>query len=99
MTDLRKLTKLIDKLEVFAKQLDREKNLEIHHRINQFHYLEKAAELKILLDQYEAMEMKLNQLAARMECESKKAYRQWRKDIRWLHSTDRKTVPESNLKK
>lgn len=89
MTDLRKFTKLVEKLEILAKQLDREKSLEVHHHINQFHYLEKVAELKILLDQHQALEMKMDKLAERLECESKKAYLQWRKDIRWLNSMHR----------
>lgn len=90
MTNIHKITKLIEKLEILAKQLDREWSLEIHYRINQFHYLEKAAELRLLYDQYHGVETKRYQLIDRMECEYKKAYYQWKKDIRWMNSIQRK---------
>lgn len=86
MTNLPKLTKLIEKLQDLAARLDEEKDLVVHQRVNQFYYLEKTAELKILQEQFEEAEMKINQLTKHIECEYALVYNQWRKDIRWLNS-------------
>ncbi len=96
MADLRKITKLIEKLEILTKQLDRDKNIQLHNHINQFHYLEKTAELKILIDQHLTTEKKLNQLSDRLECEYKKVCYQWSKDIRWMNSIQRRELKSNS---
>jgi hypothetical protein len=54
---------LTKQLEMFAAQLKEKNNLIVHREIDTFFYLQKAAELKILVSEYERTQLRLNEIS------------------------------------
>jgi hypothetical protein len=90
-TNPKKITKLIEKLEGIASTLEGARGLNIHRRVNQFYYMQKAAEFKVLLERLSEAERRLDWLAKCIEQEYTIAFNHWRNDLRWLNSSTVRT--------
>ena len=89
-TDLNKIARLIEKLEAFVCRLEGNRDLNIHQMVNQFYYMQKAAEFKVLCDRLEETEKKLEILTELIESEYSIAFKNWQRDLRWLNSSTSK---------
>ena len=84
MTDPAKLVKLLSRVRGLITHLDREHGLVIHQNVNQFYYMQKSEELKILLERFQDEQKKQETLSHWIEVNYNEVFRQWRKDMRWL---------------
>jgi len=76
--------KLIQRLESMDEQLGYCKDLNVHRSINRFYYLQKAEELKILLEQMEESDRRLKLIAERIKIHYSEIFCTWRKQVRAL---------------
>ncbi len=80
-----KTIKFIRKLRHFSNYLERLKLLTVHQHIDQFYYMQKTEELKLLHQQLiEALTI-ADTIQFRLEGNYRKVYHQWRMDARWLN--------------
>jgi hypothetical protein len=70
---------IIRELEVFAGLLKQRNNLIVHQEIDEFFYLQKAAELKLLVIEYERAQLRLNEVSGWLDDKVREAIK--RKDI------------------
>ena len=80
-----KCSRLADRLKHLMSSLDFY-DLHIHQHIDEFYYLTKLEELKILVSQYEVEKKKLDATMQLVDLKYIEVFHQWRKDARWLCS-------------
>ncbi len=81
------LSKLIDRMELLVRDLrDRRDDIAVHQQINQFFYLQKIEELKMLQAQVEDLREGIARISARLRANYDVCVTEWRKDARWLNS-------------
>jgi hypothetical protein len=85
MNKVKKATKLITRLEDLVSKLTIRKEVIVHEKVNQFYYLEKIEELKILAEKFEEVHRRLEAISDRLEECYGISFRQWNHDVRWLH--------------
>ena len=84
MIDPSKLSTLIERLVCMSHLLSSKSDLTIQKRIDQFHYLEKIEEMKLIHTLLEESQARL-ETVSRLACERYgEVFKIWRKDIRWL---------------
>ncbi len=86
MSQCEKLRKLIDHMEQLVGKLSNLKELAVHQRIDQFYYMQKIEELKMLLHQFDTLHRNIESLTSRMNGTYMICASQWRKDVRWLNA-------------
>lgn len=74
------------RLESLASRLSKNKEYIVHRRINQFFYMQKIEEMKILLGQFEEAAQRLEDVRRRIEENYIATYRTWSLDVRWLNN-------------
>lgn len=89
MIDKAKLSKFIKRLDGLIVKLDRKRETAIHHTINQSYYKQRREDLKVLLDQFEETERRLEKIAGVINEDYGSTFRQWRNDMRWLSGFQR----------
>ena len=97
MTPCEKLSRLIERMQRIVTHLNSRYDLVLHHQINQFFYMQKIEELKMLLSQFEETRKSLDALTARMDAHYILCFVRWRKDARWLNNHHRRESPKSIL--
>ena len=85
MFDPKRLSKLISSLERLIQQLESHQEITIHQHIQQFSYMEQVEELKMLMEQSEAAHKRAALFSRWAQASYLAAYKQWRKDARWLN--------------
>lgn len=92
MTDQHKLNKFIQRIESFILELQEKNTLLVHSKINQFFYMQKLEELKVLVASIKDGVKRLEILEESMESSQKEIFFAWRRDARWLnkHKTQEK---------
>lgn len=85
MTSDIRFSKLVKRLDQLVTDLRKHHNIPVHSHINQFYYMQKIEELKLLQQQ-------LSDAAKRMKfvqdlCDEKynEIFHRWSKDARWLN--------------
>ncbi len=86
MIDHEKLPKLIERMQQLVTYLNDRNDLVTHQQVNQFFYMQKTEELKILLKQFEETKQILESLTSRIDEHYALCFVQWRKDVRWINS-------------
>jgi hypothetical protein len=81
-----KIFKLIHRLKALISCLEDQSDLVIHQKIDQFFYMTKSEELKILLAQLEEEKKRLEITNGRLETKYEEIFRQWQKDARLLNT-------------
>ena len=82
-----KLEKFIQRVEVLMNVLrEQRNNLHIQNNIDQFYYMEKLAELRVLEENLLDEVDRLSYYQQRFENEYTQAFCRWRKDVRFLNS-------------
>lgn len=84
-------------MQLLVAKLCEQQELTIHQQVNQFFYMQKIEELKMLMDQFDDLNRNLNGLAAKIQDSSLACFAQWRKDARWLNNRKRTPRPRSIL--
>lgn len=82
----KRVPKLIHRLGTLISSLDARNDLRIHGRIDQFYYMTKTEELKILLDEYEKEKKQLDHISGRIEAKYHEIFHNWSRDARWRNS-------------
>lgn len=86
MIDPEKCHKLVQCLQRLTSDLTGNKEYNVHSHINQFFYMQRAEELKIILEQFEEAKANLETATLRMNEKYTSTYYQWKKDVRWLNT-------------
>ncbi len=86
MIQCEKLSKLIERMQRIVTHLNDRNDLVLHQQVNQFFYMQKAEELKMLLDQFDDLRKSLESLTCRIDENYSLCFAQWRKDVRWLNT-------------
>jgi hypothetical protein len=84
MVDDAKLLTCIQQLEDLVRLLKTSKDIMIHHHINQFFYMQKIAELKILVDQKQEVKQHLNNIDHFIQSQYNLVLVEYQRDIQWL---------------
>lgn len=84
-SDHKKLEKFIKRLNELIHVLGRYHNsLPIRSRIDQFFYMQKKEELKVLHNKVQEVRERLAMLEQRYDSVYKELFRDWVRDVRWL---------------
>lgn len=86
MIDPLKCLKLVQRLECMVSTLEDNNEYAIHFNINQFFYMQRAEELRMMVEQFRENGAESEAAARRMDESYVATYHQWRKDIRWLNT-------------
>jgi hypothetical protein len=81
-----KLAKLIGKMQLLVNVLGERTELVVHQRVDQFFYMQKIEELKILGAQLEDMRRNLEHLTSRVQVSYMTCLAEWKRDARWLNA-------------
>jgi len=92
MTDPALVNKFILKLDELIENLELNQNLFIHRHVEQFYYMQKVSEFKLLLEQFEETRRKMDTIANRLDQTYQTTYNRWRRDLKWLHAYERSKV-------
>lgn len=68
-----------------VRDLVRHNTLTVHQTVNQFYYMQKAEELKLLQAQLEETQKKLELIQKRIYEHYLETYHKWRRDALWLN--------------
>jgi hypothetical protein len=82
MIEVSKVTRLIVLMQRLIKTLERNQELTLHRAIDQFYYMQKSEELRVLLDNFEHSKLRMETIATTMDCHYREIFCQWRKDVR-----------------
>lgn len=86
MIPCEKLSKLIERMQRIVTHLNDRNDLVLHQQVNQFFYMQKIEELKMLSSQLEEIPVSFESLTGHLTESYKLCFVQWRKDVRWLNS-------------
>lgn len=86
MIDPKKCEKLIQCLQRFTSDLTANKAYHVHSHIDQFFYMQRVEELRLLLEQFEEAKSKLELSTSRMQEAYTSTYHQWKQDVRWYNA-------------
>lgn len=86
MTSCEKLPKLIERMQRLVTYLNDRNDLVVHQQVNQFFYMQKAEELRMLLSQLDDLRKSLESLTCRIDENYSLCFAQWCKDVRWLNT-------------
>lgn len=75
-----RVTDLIKQLEAFDRRLTENNNLVVHRHIDQFFYMQKAAELKVLLNEYQMVRERLSEIAGWLDEKYRLGLSRWKED-------------------
>lgn len=92
-----KLTKLIERMQRIVTHLNDRYDLVLHQQVNQFFYMQKIEELKVLLSQFDETSKSLEMVASRIDEHYSLCFAQWCKDARWLNTHHLRERPKSIL--
>ncbi|MBT1701499.1 hypothetical protein KK083_31695 [Fulvivirgaceae bacterium PWU4] len=82
-----KLEKFIQRVEALMNVLrEQRNNLHIQNNVDQFYYMEKLAELRVLEENLLDEVDRLRYYQQRFESEYAQAFCRWKKDVRFLNS-------------
>jgi hypothetical protein len=84
-TKISRCARLVERLQQLMSGLDFH-DLHIHHNIDEFYYLTKVEELRILMGLCEGEKKRLEAVIQLMDSKYVEVFHQWRKDVRWLCS-------------
>lgn len=85
MPDPSKISKFIDKLRKITADLEELRIIQVHQHVNQFYYMQKAAELSMLHEQLTQVMEKQLALNDLIDVIYPDVFVQWQKDARWLN--------------
>jgi len=77
--------------------LNERDNLILHQQVNQFFYMQKIEELKMLLRQLEEINKSLDAVTLRIHAHYSLCFAQWSKDARWVNLQQFPERPKSIL--
>lgn len=77
--------KLIDRMEDLVQILSERKDLHVHQRVDQFYYMQKVEELRMLLHQFESLSRNMENLMSRIHMTYGVCAPRWCRDVRWLN--------------
>lgn len=77
--------------------LNERNNLILHQQVNQFFYMQKIEELKMLLRQLEEINKSLDVVTLRIHEHYRLCFAQWSKDARWINLQHFPEKPKSIL--
>lgn len=80
-----KLDRFLKCIEKLIDDLAANHNLPVHSKINQFYYMQKIEELKLLKEQVEDQVKRLQFVERNLEQEYTHVFTRWSKDARWLN--------------
>lgn len=80
-----RVIKLMTKLERLVKALEECHEVTIHRKINQFYYMQKANELKMLLHQLDEAEYRLASVSKILSAHYSEIFHHWRRDVHQLN--------------
>lgn len=86
MIDPQKCLKLTQLLERLISTLENHNERAVHFTINQFFYMQRTEEMRMVLEQYREAKSKLEAAANWLNENYASTYLQWRKDARWLNT-------------
>lgn len=87
----------MDRMQRLVTYLNERNSLILHQQVNQFFYMEKIEELKMLLSQFEEINKSLEGVALRIHEHYSLCFAQWSKDARWLNTQHIPEPPKSIL--
>lgn len=85
MINPQKCLKLVQRLERLISTLEKNNERVIHFTINQFFYMQRIEEIRMVLEQFVEAKMKLEAATSWLDENYVSTYHKWRKDARWLN--------------
>ncbi|PZR19997.1 MAG: hypothetical protein DI539_12195 [Flavobacterium psychrophilum] len=85
MNDLKKIGKLVSKLRFLIERLEKNQNLIVHQKVNQFYFMQKSSELQLLHDELNELLKKKAAIENLLSIIYPEVVIQWGKDVRWLN--------------
>jgi hypothetical protein len=83
LTD-KKFEKFLKCLDQLVVDLSSKQDLPVHTNINQFYYMQKIVELKVLKNTLEEELARLNFVQENLESVYRQVFISWSRDVRWL---------------
>ncbi len=97
MSHCKKLDKLIDRMQRLVNSVGDQKDLAVHRHVNQFFYMQKIEELRVLLDRFDELSVDLEAVSLRIHSGYDLCLDQWRRDARWLNAHNLQVQSKSVL--
>jgi hypothetical protein len=83
--DIAKVRKLITRLDTLVTYLNKHDEFRIHQKVDQFYYMQKRAELLMLVEQFEELQERLDRTNQWIDNTYVETFDHWRMDRLWLH--------------
>ena len=83
-TNIENVRLFLPELRLMIRRLEQDKRLIVHTRIDQFHYMTRAEELNILLQQYESDNAKLENTSMLIFARYDEILNQYKMDSAWI---------------
>ena len=83
--DLAKVRKMIAKLDTLVTYLNEHDEFRVHQKVDQFYYMQKRAELLVLVEQFEELQERLDRTNQWLDNTYVETFDHWRDDLLWLH--------------
>lgn len=83
-TTKEKLDKFLKRVEMLIDDCGRFNRLGLNDHVNQFYFMQKCEELRLLQDQVAEAQKRLDFFRGRFESEYGEVFRRWQRDARWL---------------
>jgi hypothetical protein len=77
-----KIRRFVSQIQLLIKTLDSNQELVLHREIDQFYYMQKREELKVLLEKFDDVETRMKTLSELIDSCYSEVFCEWRKDVR-----------------
>lgn len=75
-------------MDEFIIYLDRHDDFRIHRHVDQFYYMEKKAEMRLLLDELKELNDRLSRTSQWLDLKYREVLCRWCEDRRWINRND-----------
>ena len=82
----KKFEKFLNYLHEFVSALTNRQKLPVHSKINQFYYMQKIEELKLLKEQLNDAVKRMKIVQDNFDEKYKEIFCRWSKDVRWFNA-------------
>lgn len=85
MNDLKKVAKVVTKINILIERLEKNHSVIVHHEVSQFYYMQKSSELQLLSEELQQLASKKASIEQLLAVIYPEVVKQWSKDARWLN--------------
>lgn len=100
MTDIKQVIRLLGRLHAMIGDLSQNHNIDVHRRVNQFFYMQKSAELELIVTEMNELFEKQKRLQHLLDVLYPEAFIHWQRDARWINlnaNSEKDTVQDLSM--